>query len=116
MRTVLLPPGVNLVAVNKYISYQKITTAEHTYTNLKDRSSQDKNIVADRYPVLAGWGTGQSDEEKVAAYLWQNQRKAELRVHGISVLILEHLFCPVHPGTVKRYCDKINFKFHDNHI
>jgi len=85
-----------------YISYQKISTTGHTYTNLKDRPSQDKNIVADRYPVLAGWGTGQSDEEKAAAYLWQNQHKAALRVHGISVLILEHLFCPVHPGTVKQ--------------
>jgi hypothetical protein len=53
--------------------------------------------------VLAGWGTGQSDEEKAAAYLWQNQRKAELRVRGISALILEHLFCPEHPGTVKQY-------------
>lgn len=53
--------------------------------------------------MLAGWGTGQSDEEKAAAYLWQNQRKAELRVRGISALILEHLFCPVHPGTVKQY-------------
>jgi hypothetical protein len=66
--------------------------------------------------VLAGWGTGQNDEERAAAYLWQNQRKAELRVRGISVLILEHLFCPVHPGTVKQCYDVINFKFHDNYI
>lgn len=73
-------------------------------TNLKDRPSQDKNIAVDRCPVLAGWGTGQSDEEKAAACLWQNQHKAELRVRGISVQIPEHLFCPVHPGTFKTVC------------
>ena len=52
--------------------------------------------------MLAGWGSGQSDEEKAAVSLWQNQHKAALRVRGISGPILEHLFCPVHPGTVKQ--------------